>query len=311
MITYLDGTMRAVDLFCGFGGFTAGAKAAGLEVVAAVDVCDFALQVHTLNAPEVHHVQADLGTYPLQELPEFDLLLASPPCQGFSRSSRPSPTRRHAFLRSLSWVPVEAVYLHRPVVFIIENVVDMKDWEEWETWNATLTQLGYHLTSLEVMASRCGVAQRRLRLFTVGTPGPMAPLELDAHEPALLPFLDRGETQGWRSLEDTSPGYLGRFRAAQKKHQGRPCLVQHTSGHRGISLEEPIRTITTKDQWSLLDGERWRYLTIGELARLMGFPPGFAFPDVGRRRLVKGLGNAVCPPVATRILEAILRSPVR
>lgn len=49
-------------------------------------------------------------------------------------------------------------------------------------------------------------------------------------------------------------------------------LTQHTRDHYGLALDQPIRTITTKDQWAIVDGDSYRPLTVRETARAMGFP---------------------------------------
>ena len=75
-----------------------------------------------------------------------------------------------------------------------------------------------------------------------------------------------------------------------------------------MPLGEPIRTITTKDQWTLVDGDQYRPLTIREHARAMGFPDSYELPQASRSDVIKGLGNAVCPPVARDIVGAVLEA---
>jgi len=75
-----------------------------------------------------------------------------------------------------------------------------------------------------------------------------------------------------------------------------------TTGHRGVPLHEPIRTITTQDHWKLVDGDQSRQLTVRELARAMGFPDSYKIPDMKRGQALTGIGNAVCPPVMRDIL---------
>ena len=63
-------------------------------------------------------------------------------------------------------------------------------------------------------------------------------------------------------------------------------------------------TITTRDRWAVIDGERMRMLTADECRAAMGFPAGYRLPE--RHQLaVHLLGNAVCPPVATDLIQAI------
>lgn len=91
-----------------------------------------------------------------------------------------------------------------------------------------------------------------------------------------------------------------------RKNFGRRFLTQHVTGHPGVPLDEPIRTITTKDQWALVDGDIYRPLTVRETARAMGFPDSYRWPDGSSRRdCMTGLGNAVCPPVAKALIERV------
>jgi site-specific DNA-cytosine methylase len=87
------------------------------------------------------------------------------------------------------------------------------------------------------------------------------------------------------------------------------CLSQHTTGHQGVPLHEPIRTITTKDQWIVVDGDRYRPLTLREYARAMGFRDSYVWPDeLARAEVVTGLGNAVPPPMAADVVRAVLEA---
>jgi DNA (cytosine-5)-methyltransferase 1 len=72
----------------------------------------------------------------------------------------------------------------------------------------------------------------------------------------------------------------------------------------GVPLSEPIRTVTTKDQWAVVDGALYRPLTLRENARAMGFPDAWRWPEGATRGdVVKGLGNAVPPGLARAVLE--------
>jgi site-specific DNA-cytosine methylase len=76
-----------------------------------------------------------------------------------------------------------------------------------------------------------------------------------------------------------------------------------------VSLSEPIRTITTKDQWAIDSGRKYRPLTIRENARAMGFPDSYSWPEHATRgECITGLGNAVPPPVARRAIQAVQRA---
>jgi site-specific DNA-cytosine methylase len=70
------------------------------------------------------------------------------------------------------------------------------------------------------------------------------------------------------------------------------------------SLHRPIGTITTRDRHAVIDGERMRMLSVPEARAAMGFPASYVLPD-NQRTAMHMLGNAVCPPVARDVINAI------
>ena len=84
------GPIDVVDLFCGVGGFSEGARQAGHRVVLAVDSNKSALDAHKLNHPSAVHELAILPTENLQQLlPSAGTkwhLHGSPPCTKLSRA---------------------------------------------------------------------------------------------------------------------------------------------------------------------------------------------------------------------------------
>jgi len=77
--------MRAVDLFCGAGGSSLGAAAAGVEIVAGFDIWPVAAWVYAANFPRARFHLCDLAILVesdirvmRDDLGPVDLLLASP-----------------------------------------------------------------------------------------------------------------------------------------------------------------------------------------------------------------------------------------
>jgi DNA (cytosine-5)-methyltransferase 1 len=298
--------VRAVDLFSGFGGFTLGAEQAGVRVVWAANHWPLAVEVHASNHPAALHSCQDLRQADWSSLPAFDILLAAPACQGHSQASQPKRRAYHDAMRATAWSVVDCADVTEPRAIVVENVLSFRKWRLYGTWLDALSKLGYRLSECIVNAAQHGVPQRRERLFLVG---------LRARRQFALPISLAGEmpfsecvddmAPGWRLVTSASPGALGRIRAAQSRI-GKRCLVQHVTGHRGVPLNEAIRTITTKDQWILVDGIGYRPLTTRELARGMGFPDSYRWPDgLARNVVTRGLGNAVCPPVARAVVAAV------
>jgi DNA (cytosine-5)-methyltransferase 1 len=298
--------MKAIDLFSGFGGFTLAAEMAGVQVVWAANHWPTAVEVHAANHPRAHHVCQDLRQADWTSLPAFDLLLASPACQGHSTASQPKRRVYHDAMRATAWSVVDCADVTQPRALIVENVPSFRKWRLYPTWLEALSRLGYHVTEHVVNASRHGVPQRRERLFLVGLRSPRRfslPLSLAPE----LPFADciDWSAYGWRWIGNASDGAQSRIAAAQKRI-GPRCLVQHVTGHRGIPLSEPIRTITTKDQWIVVDHYAYRPLTKLEIGRAMGFPDSYRLPDgLPRNVITRGFGNAVCPPVGRDLINAV------
>ena len=91
-----SGLRTALDLFAGAGGFTCGARRAGFTVVQAIESNLHARETYTRNNPDVDLIAADIQSLnPLACLErvglqpgEIDVIVAGPPCQGFSDSNR-------------------------------------------------------------------------------------------------------------------------------------------------------------------------------------------------------------------------------
>ena len=297
--------MKAVDLFAGWGGFTEGATQAGISVVWAANHWQIAVDAHAMNHPDALHVCQDLRQADWSLLPEYDLLLASPACQGHSQASQPKRRRYHDALRATAWSVVDCADITAPRAIVVENVVDFRRWRLYPVWRSALEALGYTLAEHVIRASHFGTPQRRDRLFIVAT---HRAVSLDLSPAPELPFgpcIEWDAPARWRPVAGASERVRERIAKGRRNHGAR-FLTQHVTGHPGVHLAEPIRTITTKDQWAIVDGERYRPLTVRENARAMGFPDSYRWPEsTGRRDQIKGLGNAVCPPVARALVEQV------
>lgn len=301
----VSSSVRAIDLFAGCGGFTLGAEMAGVNVVWAADHWPTAVRVHSENHPHVRHECQDLMQKNWSDLPAYDLLLASPACQGHSRASQPRRNEKHEAMRTTAWAVVECVEVTRPKMFLVENVEAFESWQLFDIWVSALRRLGYRVTTQVLNASRCGVPQRRRRLIVAGRLN--IGVEIRDLQTDEIPFRSCLDEDGdWRAIADAGPDARDRMSAAALWHGGE-CLVQHVTGHRGISLDEPIRTITTKAQWCHVKGDRYRWITPRELARGMSFPDSYRFPDdlsiADRKKLI---GNAIPPLLAKTAIEQIL-----
>jgi DNA (cytosine-5)-methyltransferase 1 len=300
----------AIDLFAGWGGFSLGAEAAGVEVLWAANHWKLAVDAHATNHPSAQHVCQDLNQANFYNTPDHDILLAAPACQGHSQASQPKRRRYHDILRATAWAVVSAADAKDPKVILVENVADFRRWRLYPAWRQALEAMGYSLSEQLITASHVGVPQRRKRLFIVATKS-KNPLELPTPkgiEPGFGTCIDWNAGK-WKPVASKSPRVLERIAKARARNLGPRFLTQHVTGHPGVPLHEPIRTITTGDQWAIVDGDMMRPLTLKENALAMGFPTTYKFPELATRTdVIRGLGNAVCPPVATWLLNEVLRT---
>lgn len=98
---------KFVDLFCGAGGASEGARLAGYEVVLAIDSCKDAIEVHALNHPETTHLCVNLPVeydLPLPRSGENWHLHGSPPCTRVSVGNQQrDPIERQRAVDLVEW----------------------------------------------------------------------------------------------------------------------------------------------------------------------------------------------------------------
>lgn len=294
--------MKAVDLFAGLGGFTQGAAQAGVDVIWAANHCPGAVRCHSGNHPEAVHVCQDLQQADWTQVPAFDLLLASPCCQGHSKA-RGKERAFHDASRSTAWAVVSCCEFHRPPAFVVENVVDFQDWGLFPAWRMAMESLGYRLSFSVLDAADLGVPQNRVRLFITGSLAD--PIEVgqpaEAHE-SFRDYVD-WDVPATSLLADKADATQRRAAKAREAH-GDLFLMSYYGRGGGRSLDRPLGTVTTVDRWALVDGERIRMLQPAELRRAMGFPADYQIHGT-KRDQVRLLGNAVCPPVAEYVIRQV------
>lgn len=311
--------LRTIDLFCGGGGSSWGARAAGAEIICGIDAWDVAAQTYAANFGSHRGValRMDKNTRPdvLGDLGPVDLILASPECTHHTpaRGSRP----RDENSRLTANYIINFAEDLQPRWIVLENVVNMRNWHGYDALLDRLRALGYHVRPQVIEASEFGVPQGRRRLFVLcdreQPPEPVRPPGLSVGTVADR-VLDPHGTWPSRPLftERRAIGTVGRAnRAIEALGAGVPFLIVYygSDGSGGWQpLDRPIRTVTTLDRFGLVTWQgktpMLRMLQVPELRRAMGFDRTYALPHGTRRDRIRLLGNGVCPPV----MEAIVRS---
>lgn len=177
--------MYGIDLFCGAGGLSLGAKHAGIDVRVAFDKDENACRTYRRNHPGTDCVTFDLRRFPVT--PRFAsgklVIFGGPPCQGFSTSNQKTRNRDNPgnwLFRSY----FKVICRLEPKFFVLENVTGILQTERGlfvEKIRAAARRAGYLTTLLDLDAQEFGIPQRRRRLFIVGHKKNLR-LNLDDHK---------------------------------------------------------------------------------------------------------------------------------
>ena len=315
-----NAVLTGLDIFCGAGGSSAGARAAGVKMVGAIDMDPIATDTYRSNFPG-----ANVRTARLEDLEpsairrkigSVDILLASPECTNHSCAKGAVP--RDEASRATAMQVIRYAKLLRPRWLVLENVVHMRPWARYGELKQALRNLGYHVDEQVLDASDFGVAQTRRRLFIVGDrerPPPLVSRRRPGPRRSAKSVLDRPGM--WKASplfagERAKPTLERARRGFDELGKNASFLLVYygTDGGGGWqTLSRPLRTITTIDRFALVehdeDGPTIRMLQVPELKRAMGFDESFQLSAGTRRDRIRLLGNGVCPPVMQVVVSTL------
>jgi len=166
--------LTAIDLFSGCGGFSYGFQEAGFHVLLGVDNSEIALQTFKKNHINSETLVLDLHTDTAIDKivesvkgKEIDVIIAGPPCQGFSLTgTRNENDERNTLFNSVFRLAKRV----NPKAIIIENVpglLRMYDGKAKKEILKLCKELGYICEPKVLYAPDFGVPQIRKRVFFV------------------------------------------------------------------------------------------------------------------------------------------------
>ncbi|HMJ46572.1 MAG TPA: DNA cytosine methyltransferase [Ferruginibacter sp.] len=310
--------LKAIDLFCGAGGSSYGARNAGIEIIAGFDMWNPAALAFKENFPKTKFYEGDLrGFIPKtlkQRIGDIDLILASPECTNHSLAKGAKERCEESKMTAFQVTRYAEVF--KPKWIIIENVVEMQSWSEHSKLLDDLWNLGYYVKQQKLNSADFGVPQSRKRLFLLCTLSketkvvehsktkinPVSTILDWSDNYEFTPLFKKGRAKNTLARAENAIQSLGKKQPF--------IMVYYGTGDGWQSIDKPLRTITTLDRFALVrpvyGGHKMRMLQPEELKLAMGFCGDYNLNiGVTRREKIKLMGNGVCPPVMSAIINSL------
>ncbi len=320
----VDSSPMVIDLFAG-GGFLSHAFAAeGFRITQAIELDRYAAQTAHMNLGPVVS-QADVTA----TAPEgrCEVLVAGPPCQGFSTLGKRDPydPRNALSLAILPWV--EKL---RPQAVVVENVATFLDSPIARRLRRQLVRHGYTVSSSTLDAIDYGVPQRRKRCFIIA-----AAAEPDIR-PLKRPFArtvaeawdglaSRPTGTNWHCAPEPSPIALARMRVIPEGGDRRDvmrraphltppswwrlrCQVTDSWGRlRWLGPSNTLRTcIQNASKGRYIHPDQDRVISIREAARLHSIGDKWSFAGYPIHA-ARQIGNSVPPWLGRAIARSLFK----
>lgn len=338
--------LTCADLFCGAGGFSEGFRQAGFHVTVALDNWAPAVLTHEKNHPETKAINGDILTFDPEALGPIDVLIGSPPCTEFSFANRGGGGDIEAGLR-LIYRFLRFVYVLQPRWWVMENVPRTLDFLPAEV---PLRKLGIDKKGvLEIpirtvfVSADFGVPQKRARAFSGNFPMPtkthaefptvgkrpwrtLRDVVEGLPDPLLPPQL--GETVHDPVYGFELPGHqlIDHFSRdlvlmEEEARENRKAKEDHSWYGRMVfpdDLDRPARTVMATQlrvsrETTVIDASSggYRRLSVREASSVQAFPITYQWWGKSQSLRYKLVGNAVAPPVANAVANAILQAARR
>jgi site-specific DNA-cytosine methylase len=270
-------------------------------VAAAYDISPAANAAYRLNHGR-SPVARELARVPAAafQAHQADTWLLSPPCQPFCRMGKRQgleDPRSQAFLHLM-----EVLRAAPPEHLLLENVQGFLGSAAHELLAARLEEAGLRRVEYQLCPTRFGIPNQRPRVYILASRRPLEPRPLPEAAPAALAgYLDPEDPAD--PADPLAPFYLA------------PAVLdRHVHGLDLVAAEDRRSTCFIGGygqrfvgSGSFLRTPRGvRRFTPAEIARLMGLPASFRFPDeVGLEQRYKLLGNGLSLPVARWVAEQL------
>lgn len=332
---------KAIDLFCGIGGFHLALQRCGVETVFASEINAEAAATYATNFNLTPH--GDITKINAEDIPPFDIITAGFPCQPFSTAGLQmgfeDKTRGTLFFDVC-----RIAAARRPKMILLENVKGLVNHDRGRTLRTileSLDALGYSAYWQIVDSLRFGLAQQRERFYCAAfdrnipflfpqyalppkyikdildpAADGRADLKLTPHVNARLDYHfaharhphDRVAHLDWKhrpgSHREKAGVYTKLLRNGRLRFEmGDGFPIQN---YLFCAVNTCATTLLSSISPVMLHDLR-RRLSPLEMRRLQGFPDDFKMSDKPATAQ-RQLGNAISVPVAAAIIEEMIKA---
>jgi DNA (cytosine-5)-methyltransferase 1 len=298
-------TVRALELFCGIGGFAAATAGTNVRVAGAVDQSPAALDVYRMNFPGHDAWQLNLENVTAEELQVFgaDFWWLSPPCQPYTvrGAGRDIEDPRAVSFRRILDVMARVPEANLPQHLALENVEGFARSGMRKRLVDLLASRGFQLQECILCPTELGVPMRRPRYYLMASRLRLSPPVVIVDMPLrpLGDYLDGSEGSG----------------IPDELQVGRDVLAKFGKGFRILDPKDPqayTTCFTSAYGRSLMYAGSYlrcrggvRRFAPEEIARLLHFPDGFRFPErMTLRKKWHLVGNSLSVAAVRKVLEA-------
>ncbi len=318
-ITYVFDT---VSLFSGAGLLDYPfSKDEAFNLKFAVDFDKSACETYKYNIGD-HILCMDIRDLDTEKVPESELIIGGPCCQGYSNANRAGNTAQDESKRLLIDDYIRVVRAKRPLVFVIENVKQFLTKENGRYLEKVMTELSgdYNITYSVINDHEVGGYSTRERMVLIGSDKKMDKIVIPDIE--LCP--SRKKTCGDALKKVTSDWFhYNDITKASKSTQEKMSYVRpghnykdipemkdldrHSNVYRRLSSDEPSVTITNWRKVNLMPPVGNRILSVAEAAAIMGLNKDFRFFGSLNDRQQQ-VGNGVTLAIASFIKSIVKNS---
>lgn len=324
------------------GSLTLGATAVGLPIRASYEDAGFGLGVQMTNFPDLEYRPTYADWPDTQDL-QRTVVLAHPPCSAFSNQTPRSGNRKGTGSDAFACTKQVLRYaMGNDAAAIAVESVPAALAGAAQVHESYARRYGYHLYRVLQNAVSFGVPQWRPRFWAVFVREGVAPaamlwtlphkgavtvrdvLDEVPAEPVLPDTQRRFDLQRQRLIDelDLTPkavdtllreetGQLHNILTRRFFPDLDPMDVKRQ--HCGNGFVVKVLRLLDPDGFAttLLADSYWAYqgrpVSLPGYCALMGFPPDYVFPDRERTHARMYLSKGVCPPVATWVLDTIVK----